>query len=115
MELLSTVGIAIINNAPILVGFILPPIVEVINRDVKTSRERFVVTILVCLFSAILLHWKEIEYGTPEQVALFAGILFAESKLLYKFYFAKSDLRGGIQRRVGTTWMEKPVVDTPIE
>ena len=64
MEYTLGVLAIIVNNAPNLVGFILPSVVEAINKDVPSGSERRIVSLLVCLFAAVLLHWNSIAYGT---------------------------------------------------
>lgn len=99
MDYITAIVNSVVVNAPYLVGFVLPPIVEVLNRDVKKEKERYVVSLIVCFLVAILLHWKEIAYGTPEQVLAFTGLIFMESNTIYKLYFAKSWLKDAIQKK----------------
>lgn len=96
-------GNAIIANAPFLVGFVMPPFVEVLNRDVKGKGAQAVIAFLACFLAAVLLHWNEIAFGNPEQVVAITGIFFTESHLLYKLYFERSSIRYRIQDRLGIT------------
>lgn len=102
MDYVFAGGNAIVANAPYLVGFVLPPLIEVLNRDIKKENERFIVAVIICLLAASLIHWKEIADGSPEKVALLAGVIFWESQSVFKLYFAKSWMRGYIQAKVGT-------------
>lgn len=101
METLLALWTAGVENAPHLVGFILPPFVEILNRDVKKENERFLVAVVVCLLTAIFLHWKEVAYGTPEQVVMYTALIFTESQAVFQLYFAKSWFRGTIQEKIG--------------
>lgn len=109
MDYLLAFGHAIVQNAPYLVGFVMPPFVEIVNKDVKTEEERYIVAVLVCGFAAVVLHWHQIAYGSPEQVVAYAGIIFLESNTLFKLYFANSWFRGKIQSLVGNTGSGEPV------
>lgn len=102
MEYAITLLTALLDNAPLLVGFILPPLVEVLNRDVSNPKERLIVSLLTCFVVAVTLHWREIAYGSPEQVLAFSGIIFTESQLTFKLYFADSWAREKIQQKVGS-------------
>lgn len=107
MEILSLLFEVVVSNAPFLVGFVLPPLVEVINKDVKKEWERFVITLVICLFTGTLLHWKEIASGNPETVLLYSAAIFAESQLIFKLYFAKSWVRGAIRDKVGSSVVQE--------
>ena len=109
MEIVYSAGNYIVTNASYLVGLVLPVIVEVLNKDVKGSRERFFITIFVCIFAGSLLHYRELLYGSMEDVATSIGIIFAESQLVFKLYFEKSWLRWKIQETIGVEDAQKPI------
>lgn len=115
MELLASTGMAIITYAPHLVGFILPPFVEFLNRDVKNSNERFMVSLIVCFLVAVILHWNEIATGTPEQAIIFMGIIFTESQSIFKLYFNDSWMRQTIQEKIGSVNTIEGEVQDPIK
>ena len=102
LVILTTLGDAIVANAPFLVGFMLPPFVEIVNKDIHKEWERFTVTMIVCFLVGTLLHWKEIQIGNPEAVVAYSAIIFAESQAIFKLYFAKSWMRGVIQDKLGS-------------
>lgn len=93
---------AIVANAPFLVGFLLPPFIEVLSGQIHKEWERFAVAMTVCFFAGILLHWREIETGNPEVIVAYSAIIFVESQTIFKLYFAKSWFRGYIQDKVGS-------------
>ena len=111
MDFLISAGALIIANAPHLVGFLMPPIVEVLNKDVKGANERFLVTVFVCLLAATILHWNELIYGSPEQLLASAGIIFTESQVVFKLYFQNSWVRWKIQTKMDGEGekIEKPI------
>jgi len=94
MDVVITLSNALIENAPFLVGVVMPPIVELLNRDVKSETERYIVSVLLCFLAAILLHWREVEVGSPETVLAYATLIFMESQTVYRLYFKKSRIRG---------------------
>jgi hypothetical protein len=57
----------------------------------------FFVTVMVCVTTAIMLHWKELVFGSPEQVMIATSIIFFESQIVFKTYFKNSWLRWKIQ------------------
>jgi len=112
MEYTLGVLAIIVNNAPNLVGFILPSVVEAINKDVPSGSERRIVSLLVCLFAAVLLHWNSIAYGTPDAAVGSFILLFAESQTVFRLWFGNSSARTYIQDKVNTSWKDTEV--TPV-
>jgi hypothetical protein len=105
----------VIENAPYLVGFILPPFIEILNREVPSKIGRHTVSLLVCLVVAIVLHWHKIESGSPEQVAAIAGVIFTESNTVYKYYFENSWNREVLREKLGSVDKEDQVsLETPL-
>lgn len=99
MELLIGIGIFIVMHATELVGFILPPIVDILNRDVPDEKERFIVSVLVCMFAAILVKWNSLLTGSPAEVAMSASLIFVQSQVIFKLYFKDSFLRAKLKEK----------------
>lgn len=97
MELLLTIGSLIVANAPYLVGVIMPPLTDYLNKDVKSEKGRYFIAILAVIVAAIATEWNALTYGSPEEVLATAGIIFAESQTIYRFYFKDSQLRAGLK------------------
>lgn len=99
LEALTIVTALFISNAPLLVGFILPPLVEVINKGVVNTRFKFVMTITICLVAGLLLHLEELSVNTIDDVLIVASVIFAESQMVYKLYFKNSYWQVKLQER----------------
>lgn len=97
---LIEIGKSIVDNAPMLVGFILPPIVDWLNKDVKDPQERFLVVLLVCLITATVLEWNKLVYGSLDELVISAGVIFAQSQVVFKLYFKNSFLRSKLQEKL---------------
>lgn len=109
MDILLALVRFFIDNAPELVGIVLPPVVDFINKDVPNEQEKFIVTVLVCLVAALFLKWNNITYGTPEAIFLTASIIFLESQAVFKLYFKNSYIREKIKEKVEPKRVE-PVI-----
>lgn len=103
MEYVTAIGNAVVTNAPYLVGFALPPFIEILNKDIKEESKRYAVALIICILVSVLLHWKDIEDGSPEKIVVFTGLIFMECQTIFKLYFAKSWMRGTIQEKIGTS------------
>ncbi len=102
------IGHAIIANANVLVGFVMPFFVEFINRDITSKNGKMVMAGLACFIAAVILHWNEVAYGTPDQVILMTGLFFMESQFLYNLYFKNSFIREKIR---GSASVSTPPVE----
>ena len=112
------------THAPNLIGFILPPIIEVLNKDIPADKmmtfkflkfsfeveEKFMATLAICLSAAAILNASNIAVGNVEQVVASFGIIFTESQAVYRLYFKDSWLRDKIQNTVKE---EDPQLETP--
>lgn len=105
---------AIKDNGPYLVGFIMPLVVEVLNKDIKKEEERYIVAVLACFLIAVALHWNDIASGEPGRFVTYVGLIFLESNTLFKLYFANSGLRGKIQQIVSKPSSESEESLTPV-
>lgn len=112
MEYLSFLLSAFLTYAPQVVGFAMPLLVQVLNRDIQKETERYVVSVVACLLVAILLDWHKLVYGSPEQVFISACIIFVESNATYTLYFARSGMRAGLIKLIGgTNQLQEPLTE----
>jgi hypothetical protein len=96
MEIILGLGLFIVANAPMLSGIVLPIVVDYLNREVPNPTERFIVTILAVFVTSLLIKWKSLAAGNPQEVAETMGILFFESQAVYRLYFKNSYARAKI-------------------
>lgn len=100
MELTAETIQFLFANADALVGFILPPLIDFLNREVPTSKGRFFVTILTTVGVTAFLNWDHIAYGNPELFLSSAALIFTESQVVYKMYFEDSYIRSKLQTKI---------------
>lgn len=91
----------IVAHAPELTGLILPPFVDILNKDVHEENERFIVAVLTCFIVALLIHWDEVMGGSLTSAGAYFVLIFSESQILFKLYFQKSFLRLKLDERLG--------------
>lgn len=105
MNLVFALGAMVVLYAPKLTGFVLPPLVDFINKDVKSDNTKFIISMVVCALWAILLDWNQLQSGTVTDTQLIqdAGLIWIESQALFKLYFQNSWLRGKLQGMLGSS------------
>lgn len=86
-----------------LIGIILPPIIEVVNKDVKSDEERFLVACVVCFVAACVIHYPDITSGNA--TGLFQGfvLILGESITVFNLYWRNSFLRDKLQSKLNPT------------
>jgi hypothetical protein len=86
-------GLFIIQNGQQLVGFILPPVVDYLSKDVHKEEERTIVSFMVCALVAFILNWDKITMGNAGEIATSLGLIYMQSQFVFKLYFKRSRLR----------------------
>lgn len=115
MELVTALLHFISAHSIELVGVILPPIVDIVNKDIKSDEERYLVTLLICLLTGAIMKWESLVVGSPGEALKSAGIVFFESQTVFKLYFKNSYLRARIQETIAkpTSPVNSPTPPVP--
>ncbi len=89
------------QNAPQLVGLLLPPVATVLNQAVTDHRAKFIITFMLCVFVSVLLNIQKIITGdamsSVEALSQSILLVFTESQAVYRLYFKGSALEGHIE------------------
>ena len=72
-------------------GFILPPFIDLINRNIANSTVRFWISMLACVAVAVLLNLDKLN--NPDELLGKASLIFAQAQIVYKTYWEKSGVR----------------------
>lgn len=107
MESVTTILPTISLYAPDLIGLILPPIIELLNKDVKEENHRFIVAVIVCFTAAFFVKYNSLVSGDINALITSFSIIFAESQVIFNLYFKKSFLRATMIERL--TQSDDPV------
>lgn len=76
-----------------VLGAVLPPVIDLVNRFVPNSRIRFLISIGFAVVVGAILAF--LQYG--EDVWSNAGLIFAASQTVYKLWYEKSQLQTRIR------------------
>lgn len=66
-----------------LVGFLLPPLIDLLNNYVKNSYARFWISVLVCVLVGTGIEWVTVGTLTFEGVSTQAMLTFGMAQLTY--------------------------------
>lgn len=72
-------------------GFILPPFIDLVNRNIANSTVRFWISILACVAVAVLLNLDKLN--NLDELLGKASLIFAQAQIVYKTYWEKSRMR----------------------
>jgi hypothetical protein len=70
-----------------LIGFILPPVIELINHKVENPTFRFALAIVVSIVVAVVINYQKLAISTPDQLLASAALLFSEAQIAYRLYW----------------------------
>lgn len=73
----------------LLIGVILPPVADLINRRIANSQIRFLVVVILCLLLGTALAFLENGTGVLEN----GSLIFASSQVVYKMWYENSDVQ----------------------
>src|SRR3990167_10034796 len=96
-DLLSSLWQQAVMYSAELIGFFMPVIIEVLNKDIKKDSEKWIVTVLACLGAATLTKWNSVISGNGHDLAKSMFMIFFESQGVYRLYFKNSALRQKLQ------------------
>ena len=74
-----------------LVGFFLPPVIDIINSKVENSKLRYWVSMLLCFVVGVLVNLDKIK--DPQSLLANAALVFTSAQVTYHTYWEKSDVR----------------------
>jgi len=83
------------NNEVLLlvVGAVLPPVIDLVNKYVPNSNGRFIVSVVFAfVVGAIIAYF---QYGTAEILAN-AGVIFVAAQAVYKLWYKESGIHARI-------------------
>lgn len=98
----NALGNFFVQNPSLFVGFILPPIIDLLNKDIPKEREteRFLATGAICLAIAAIFNVHQIMTNSWGQLATSFALIFTQSQAAYKLYFKNSALRSKLLDRI---------------
>ena len=78
-----------------LLGFFLPPVIDLINRKILDSDKRFWTSVLVCVVAALGFNFIENggAFGDFEGIKNSVFVVFGLAQLSYKGVWEKSNVR----------------------
>lgn len=78
-------------NLTSLVGFILPPFIDLINSRVVDTRLRWVISMAICIALGVVFNLDKLN--NVEALLANIGLIFATAQTTFNLYWGKSDQR----------------------
>lgn len=72
----------------LIVGFLLPYVIRILNKDIQDDNERLVITYLVCFVAAMIIDYKSLSSGDLLSLIKWFAIVNAEAQASFKLYFS---------------------------
>lgn len=77
-----------------LLGFILPPFIDLINQHIIDAKMRFWISIAICLIIATLFNLNKLTDW--KNILLLAGAIITEAQIIHKQFWGDSQTRAKI-------------------
>jgi len=81
-----------------LIGFLLPPVIDLINNRIASSKVKYLISLLISIGLGALVNYDNL-YGTSEILGS-SAVIFAEAQTFYKLYWENSKPRSAILKRL---------------
>lgn len=79
----------------LLVGTILPPLIDVLNSKVKNSNVRYALAVMMCLLVGVAFNYKNLNVY---DFLASGAIVFASAQSIYKVYWRDSSARTSLKK-----------------
>lgn len=76
-----------------LIGFILPPLIDLINKNVTDSRWRFVISFVTCVGVGMGMNVGNFNAESVGSILGSITVVFSAAQVAYKLYWEKSEVR----------------------
>ena len=74
-----------------MVGFVLPPLIDIINKHIKSDAYRYWTSMIICLIVGSLVNLEKIT--SPGELLSNTALVFATAQTTYNIYWKKSKSR----------------------
>lgn len=81
-----------------LIGFILPPFIDLINLKVKNTTVKFWVAMGFCVLVGVVVNLDKLK--SPQELLGGLAIVFTTAQVTYHTYWEKSDARQALEKRL---------------
>lgn len=76
-----------------LVGLILPPFIDMINKHVTDVRAKYLIALGVSVVVGVLVNLPKLKASSPVEILGSIAIVATAAQLSYKLYWEQSDIR----------------------
>jgi hypothetical protein len=86
-----------------IVGFVLPPFIDIINTKVTNSKVRFLISLAICLIIGLLSVGltQGFDLNNIDTILVSGASAFTTAQLVYKQYYEDSKARVSLKRTLG--------------
>lgn len=86
-----------ITTTSLVVGQFLPPVIDLLNKHVDSSKTRFFISVLVCLLAGVFLNLDKIQFENLGQIFQSFGVIFSSAQVAYKMYYESSTVQAKLR------------------
>ena len=79
-----------VQSLDLIVGALLPPVIDFINRHVGSSQLKYIISLVVSVIIGAVLNYQNLDLAT---VLGSTALVFAAAQSTYKLYWEDSGIR----------------------
>lgn len=83
-----------------LVGFILPPVIDLINARVADTKVRFLISLAICVVISVVINFNQLQYGTMSGFWASLALIGSEAQTVYNLFWKNSDTRANMVKKI---------------
>jgi hypothetical protein len=91
------------QNQDIIIGFVMPPIIEYLNKDVHKRKGKVFVTVTACIIFSLIFNWRMLLGGSLDQIIESIVLVLGGSQMAYHLYFKNSYVQHRMKESLGKT------------
>ncbi len=78
------------ESISLILGSILPPIIDLLTKKVPDTKIRFLISLGICIIVGVGINYQSFKF---EEILESVGLVFASAQIVYKTYWSNSSLR----------------------
>lgn len=82
-----------------LIGFVLPPVIELVNQKISNPTVKFLVSLVISAAVAVAIKFNELKFASAEEIFSSVALIAVEAQIAYRIYWHKdSPIRQAINK-----------------
>lgn len=82
---------------PFVLGAVLPPVIDLINKYISDAKWKYLVSVVICVVLAFILNLAGNDASNLGKLVEGSSAIFLSAQTIYKLYWKESDIRQSLK------------------